>query len=193
MEKLKNIADIQIGYSARGRLEPMPGGVPAIQLRNIAPDGGPSSEPVERFRLDEIPQRYWAGSGDVLFRSRGDSNTAAVLGDNYSEPAVAVMPLVILRAKDGILPGYLAWYLNQPEAQRHFDRGARGTGIRMIPMSCLSILEVPVPDITTQRAIAIVDGLAKHEFELASYLAEKRRQLISAALLRGAREEARRK
>ncbi len=188
MSKVGSISDIQIGYTARGRLESMSGGVPAIQLRNIAPDGDRNGESVERFRLGEIPSRYWVQSGDVLFRSRGDINTAVVLGDELPEPAVAVMPLVILRAKASILPGYLAWYLNQPEAQRHFDRGARGTGIRMIPMTCLSALEVPVPDIATQRVISEIDCLAKREFELATRLADRRRQLITASLLRVASE-----
>lgn len=188
MEKLESIADIQIGYSARGRLEPMPGGVPAVQLRDIAPDGGHSGEPVVRFRLADIPPRYWARSGDVLFRSRGDHNTAAVLGKEFLEPAVAVMPLVILRACEGVLPQYLAWYLNQPEAQHHFDLGARGTSIRMIPMACLAGLPVPVPDMATQRAISAIEGLAKREFDLASRLVAQRQRLVAAALLRAAHE-----
>jgi len=188
METLATLSDIQIGYTARGRLEPMDGGVRAIQLRDTSPEGGTGSEPIARFRLDDIPDRYWVRSGDVVFRSRGDRNTAAALGPEFDEPAVAVMPLVILRARQDVLPEYLAWYLNQPEAQRHFDRGARGTGIRMIPMSCLSELEVPIPDLETQRAIAAIDTLAQREFLLASRLAEKRRQLLSASLLRAAHE-----
>lgn len=187
IEPLGRLCYIQIGYTARGRLEPMEGGTPAIQLRDttIGVDGG---APLGRFRLEEVPDRYWVRAGDVLFRSRGDSNTASALGADFIEPAVAVMPLVILRTKAAVLPEYVAWYVNQPEAQGHFEREARGTSIRMIPMSCLADLKIPVPDLATQQAIAAVDGLAKREFALASELAVKRRQLIAAALLSTARE-----
>jgi len=188
METLATISDIQIGYTARGRLEPMPGGVRALQLRDTTPEGGRSGEPVERFRLDGISDRYWARAGDVVFRSRGDRNTASALGHEFDEPAVAVMPLVILRAKRSVLPEYLAWFLNQPEAQHHFDKGAQGQNIRMISMSCLSKLQVPIPDIATQRTIAAIDALAQREFILSTQLAEKRRQLLSATLLRSAHE-----
>lgn len=188
MEPLAAISDIQIGYTARTRLEPTPGGVRALQLRDIAPDGGRSDQPVGRFRLNDIPDRYWVRTGDIVFRSRGDQNTATALDSEFGEPAVAVMPLVIVRAGPTILPEYLAWYLNQPEAQHHFDRAARGTGMRMIPMACLAELPVPVPDLETQRAIATVDALAQREFTLSSRLAERRRQLLRASLLRAARE-----
>ncbi|MCH9807014.1 MAG: restriction endonuclease subunit S [Alphaproteobacteria bacterium] len=141
-----------------------------------------------RFRLDDVPDRYQVRTGDIVFRSRGDRNTALTLGSDFDEPAIAVMPLVIIRPHPRVLPHYLTWYINEPPAQHHFEKGARGTGIRMIPMSCLSKLEVPIPDLETQRAIAVVNGLVRREFQLATNLAEKRRQLISAALLRGAHE-----
>lgn len=188
MANLSTMCDIQIGYTARGRLEPMEGGVPALQLRDTTPEGGLSTEAVVRYRLDDVPDRYWARTGDIVFRSRGDRNTATALTEAFPGPAVAVMPLVIVRPDKAVLPEYLAWYLNQPEAQRHFDTCARGTGIRMIPMGCLADLDVPVPSLVRQRAIAAVETLARREFMLSGKLVEKRRQLLTASLLRAARE-----
>lgn len=188
MQTLKDISVIQIGFTARGRLERMEGGIPVIQLRDTSPEGGLSGEPPARVRLKDVPERYWVKSGDVIFRSRGDQNTATALSSKFHESAVAVMPLVIMRANEIILPEYLAWYMNEQAAQRHFDRGARGTGIRMIPMDCLSSLKVPVPPIDEQRAIATVAGFAQREFELTAKLAEKRRQVVSASLLKAAHE-----
>lgn len=184
MTTLAQLCDIQIGHTARSRLDLADAdGIPAVQLRDTRPEGGMAIGPVSRYRLDPIPDRYWARTGDVLFRSRGDRNTATVLGTGFQGPAVAVMPLVILRPKAGrVDPGYLAWCINQPAAQRHFDDCARGTGMRMIPMGCLSDLEIAVPDLATQRAIAEVADLAAREQELATRLAEKRRQLTAFAL-----------
>ncbi len=186
--RLDQACSIQIGYTARGRLEPMEGGVRALQLRDTSPQGGLSPTLPGRFRLDDVPDRYLVGPGDVVFRSRGDCNTAALIDEAFGEPAIAVMPLVILRVGNGVQPEYLAWYLNQPEAQHHFDRGARGTKIRMIPMDCLVGLPVPVPDLATQRAIGRLHGLISQEFALATQHAEKRRQLLSIALLKAAHE-----
>lgn len=184
MTALAHLCDIQIGHTARSRLDPASGdGVPAVQLRDTRPEGGMAGNPMVHYRMEPVPDRYWARAGDVLFRSRGDKNTATALGPDFTSPAVAVMPLVILRPKAGqIEPAYLAWVINQPSAQRHFDECARGTGIRMIPIGCLSSLEIPVPDLATQRAIAEVDQLAAREHELATHLAAKRRQLTAFAL-----------
>lgn len=188
MATLSTLCDIQIGFTARGRLEPAEGGVPAIQLRDTTVDGGLGSEPIARFRLDDVPDRYWVNAGDILFRSRGDRNIAIALNDDFAEPAVAVMPLVIIRPRRGALAEYVAWYINQPQAQHHFDACARGTGIRMIPMGCLAELDLPLPDLERQRTIAAIDNLGRREFILSTRLAEKRQQFTNATLLRAARE-----
>ena len=181
---IRDCCEIQIGHTARSRLDPANGdGIPAVQLRDTRPEGGMASASISHYRMDPVPDRYWARTGDVLFRSRGDKNTATALGADFDKPAVAVMPLVILKPyKDQVDPHYLAWYINQPAAQRHFDECARGTGIRMIPIGCLSSLEIPVPDLATQRAIAEVSQLAEREHALAIRLADRRRQLTALAL-----------
>ncbi len=185
MPKLSQIADIQLGHTARGRLEPVEGeGVRAIQLRDTSPEGGRATDAISQYRLDSIPERYWARQGDVLFRSRGDRNTATALTSWFKEPAVAVMPLVVLRPKAELAdPEYLAWFINQPPAQQYFDGCARGTGMRMIPVGCLAELEVPLPQLAVQKSIAEVDGLACREFKLATRLAERRCLLTRYALL----------
>jgi len=184
MTALSALCEIQLGYTARGRLEPVANGVRAIQLRDTAMEGGLNGNGISAYRLDTIPQRYWAKRGDVLFRSRGDRNTATCLPNSLEEPAVAVMPLVILRPDPSQTDaGYLAWLINQASTQRYFDSCARGTSMRMIPIGCLAQLQVPLPDIETQKAIAQLDDLARREYELAHRLAGKRQQIVTLALL----------
>lgn len=183
MAILTQLCTVQIGHTARGRLEAEPNGVAAIQLRDTRPEGGMADNAIGRYRMDPVPDRYLARAGDVLFRSRGDRNTATALGPEFDQPAVAVMPLVILRPKSDLVDAtYLAWCINQPVAQRHFDVCAQGQNIRMIPIGCLSDLEIPVPDLATQRAIAEVNRLADRECDLATRLAAKRRQVTAFAL-----------
>jgi hypothetical protein len=192
MTPLQQFCEIQLGHTARGRLEPVEGeGVRAIQLRDTAPEGGRATDVIGEYRLGTIPDRYWARQGDILFRSRGDRNTATALTDWLDKPAVAVMPLVILRPKSELVDAeYLAWFINQPPAQQYFDRCARGTGMRMIPVGCLADLEVPLPELASQRSIAQVADLARRELKLATRLAQKHHQLTRFTLLECARKNA---
>tara|TARA_R110000824_G_scaffold3234_4_gene15093 strand:+ start:3113 stop:3718 length:606 start_codon:yes stop_codon:yes gene_type:complete len=177
--RLHDLCEIQAGYTARARLEPATtAGVPAIQLRDISAAGRIEPDKLMRVDLGALPGRYFARAGDVLFRSRGDRNTASALDRRFVEPALALQPLLILRPKpDVVTSEYLAWAINQAEAQRHFDSGARGTKIRMVPKSCLDELNIDVPDVETQRKIIAVDDLVERENGLALLLAEKRKKL----------------
>ncbi|WP_035484514.1 restriction endonuclease subunit S domain-containing protein [Geminicoccus roseus] len=175
---------IQTGYTARSRLEPARyGGVPVIQLRDISADGAIEPDRLTRVDLADLPDRYFVRAGDVLFRSRGDRCTASALNERFDEPALAVLPLIILRPKpDVVIPEYLAWVINQPAAQRHFNDAARGTSMRMVPKSSLDDLQIDIPNIETQRRIVAIDVLAERERALSVLVADKRRQLASLIL-----------
>ena len=182
--RLGDACTVHTGYTARGRLEPAEsGGIPTIQLRDIASDGRVDPARFARVQPDGLVERYLVRAGDVIFRSRGERNTASALDDRLREPALAVLPLLVLRPKrDVVTPEYLAWAINQPPAQRHFDTVARGTNIRMIPRSSLDDLELDVPDLTTQKKITAVDILAERERVLAILAADGRRKLTSLIL-----------
>lgn len=183
--RLADACTIHTGYTARGRLETAAtGGVLAIQLRDISPEGIVDPERLTRVQLEGLAERYFVRTGDVVFRSRGERNTASALDERLQEPALAVLPLMVLRPKrDVVTPEYLAWAINQPPAQRHFDSAARGTNIRMIPRSSLDDLELDVPDIETQGKIVVVDALAERERELTQLAADTRRKMISLLLV----------
>ena len=139
---------------------------------------------MSRYRLDGIPERYLVREGDVLFRSRGERNTATALDHRLAEPALAVLPIVVLRPEARCdEPMFLGWAINQPPAQSHFDSTARGTGLRMVPKSSLDDLEIDVPDLATQRAIVEVDRLATEEQQLTSPPRQKYEDSSSSRLL----------
>jgi len=182
--KLSNICSIQTGFTARARLEPMEaGGVPAIQLRDLGESE--AFEPVElpSYALAGNLERYWVGPGDILFRSRGEQNTAVTIVPD-AKPAIAVLPLLVLRPKRELVdPHYLTWFINQPKAQQYFDSCARGTRLRMISRPCLENLEVVVPDLATQRLVTEIDRLARRECTLMTELTEKKKRFTSFVLL----------
>jgi hypothetical protein len=118
--RLAELSDIHSGYTARGRLEPLPeGGVPALQLRDVGTEGAAPGPDFQRYDLSKLPDRYFVRGGEVVFRSRGEPNAAAAIRDPLPEPAVVIVPLVIVRPdRARVLPEYLAWAINQPDAQR---------------------------------------------------------------------------
>ena len=180
-----DICAVRIGFTARGRLKRAKGhGIPAIQMRDVPPGGTTvRTAGLERHQAGRIPDRYLVRSGDVLFRSRSDLNTASAFGDRLEEPAVVMSPLFILRPNPrAILPEFLAWSINQPRAQRHFDRLARGTNMRMIPRAVLTDLEIALPRLEVQRGIVALDALARREHALSIRAAEQRQRLCTRIL-----------
>ena len=175
--RIQDICTIQMGYTARRQLVPIArGGIAAIRLQDVHLGDHIDPSQLVRVRADQLSDRHLVCAGDVVFRSRSDHNTAAALGDRFYEPALALLPLFILRPKRRIiLPKFLAWSINQRAAQRHFERVARGTNMRMISKSGLSGLEIDVPDIETQRGIVAVDDLASRERTLSVRVANRSR------------------
>ena len=187
---LSSLCEIQSGYTARARLEPgKGGGVPAIQLRDLRGEDEFDPAGLPLYELAPSIDRYWARPGDVLFRSRGERNTAVLVSEKSKSAAIAVLPLIVLRPRrEYVDPAYMAWFINQPEAQRYFDKCAVGTSMRMIPKGCLHTLEVAIPDLATQRRIVEIDSLARRERALMRELADKKLELTRSALLAQARQ-----
>lgn len=172
------------GYTARMRLDAAAsGGIPAIQLRDLPTSGRLDLSRLTRVQLGDIQERHLVHAGDVLFRSRGDRNTAAAVGPDLQEGAVAVLPLMILRPNPHIISAeYLAWAINHPTTQRFFDSVARGTKLRMISRASLEHLELDIPDIETQRKIVAIAALADREQALSVQAAGLRKELTSKIL-----------
>ena len=182
--RLVELCDIHSGYTARGKLEPLPeGGLPAMQLRDVGTNGETPGPHFQRYDLGKLADRYFVRGGEVVFRSRGEPNTAAAIADALPEPAAVIVPLVIVRPdRDRVLPEYLAWAINHPEAQRRLGAEAQGTSLRMVPMAVLENLDIAVPDLRTQKRIVELNALARQEGHLLRQLATRRAELVSAIL-----------
>lgn len=182
--RIAELCNIHSGYTARGKLEPLPeGGVPALQLRDVGTDGATPGAKLQRYDLGKLPDRYFVRGGEVVFRSRGEPNSAAAVGDILPEPAAVIVPLVIMRPdKKRVLPEYLAWAINQPDAQRRLGAEAQGTSLRMIPMAVLENLQIAVPDLSKQRRIVELNALARQEGQLLRHLAARKEEFVSAIL-----------
>ncbi len=91
--RLADACTIHTGYTARGRLEPTAvGGVLAIQLRDVSPDGLVDPDRLTRVQLEDLADRYFVRAGDLVFRSRGERNTASAWTNGCRSPPLRYCP-----------------------------------------------------------------------------------------------------
>lgn len=171
--QLKSIANVQMGYSFRSRLEHDPDGdVAVIQMKDL--DDANAVRVAGALRLVDpgLPRSHFLEPGDILFRSRGRNNHAALVPDGLGT-AILAAPLLRVRSTRA-LPEYLCWFLNAPSTQGALASRAAGTSVPMVSLQTLAELDVPLPSLDTQRAIARAGALAHREERLAAQVARLR-------------------
>jgi restriction endonuclease S subunit len=188
---LKKLATVQMGYSFRSRLETTPNGdVAVIQMKDLLDDNTVDCEGLLKVNLESLKEHHLARKGDLVFRSRGQVTTAAVLLD---EPGIAVVAAPLLRIRitipDRILPEYLNWYISQRDAQIFLNSRAKGTALKMVSKQALENLEISLPGIEKQKNIIEIASLSAREQTLFRTLSEKRKRYISKILMQSANGE----
>lgn len=180
--KLADVCDVSSGFTARARLEEVLDGVPVLQMRDIADTPMVDASGLMCSAFEGAVDRYMVGAGDVVFRSKGERSVAAYLDRDFQPPAVAILPVMILRMKAAVLPEYLVWQINQPEGQRHFEGDARSGTIRAVPKASIESLPIDLPDLATQQKIVEIDRLLRKEVELSNELLLLRQQVVTEKL-----------
>lgn len=100
--------------------------------------------------------------GDLIFRSRGQNNTA-VLVEAAPERTILAAPLLLIRPTHRILPAFLQWWINHPASQAALAGMAEGTSVRMISKESLNKLPVPLPPLSVQQQVATLAALCQQE------------------------------
>lgn len=184
---LGELADIQMGYAFRSRLEADPAGqVAVIQMKDIDDANMLHAERAVRVSLPSVRPHHLLQPGDIVFRSRGRSNGAALVREGIGV-AILAAPMLLVRSR-GLLPDYLCWFLNQPATQATLERLAAGTSVLMISAEALRALDVPAPSAAIQRRIADAAVLADREQSLMQRIADLRKRVTDQLLMKSACE-----
>ena len=173
------------GMNFRGRIPATASGnTRVIQMRNLGDDNLVHLAEAMRVDMSDPKPEYLAEAGDIIFRSRGQTYTAALLTGQTTDTIVAA-PLFRVRIIDTgkVLPEYLLWWINQPSSQRYFLSSARGTMIQMISKQILGNLKVSVPPLEKQAKIAEIASLASREQVILEEIRRSRQQYIDQVLL----------
>ena len=189
--KIKQSATVQMGYSFRSRLEASRGGkVAVIQMKDLLQDNTVGCKNLIKVEMETVKEHHLAQKGDLVFRSRGQITTAAILLEDPGKAVVAA-PLLRIRVTkpDKILPEYLNWYISQRDAQIFLASRAKGTVQKMISKQAIEDLEVYLPTLEQQKNIVELAKLSARERTILSTLSEKRDQYISTVLMQFAKGE----
>ncbi|MEZ5613520.1 MAG: restriction endonuclease subunit S [Rhodocyclaceae bacterium] len=184
--KLGQISEVRMGYPFRCRLEHEPEGeVAVIQMKDIDGDEIQHLGDVTRVSLPDGKAHHLIQEGDLIFRSRGRSNSVALVGPNIGK-AVLAAPMLLIRSGD-VLPAYLMWFINLPLTQATLAALSEGTSVRMISKEAIQDLDIVVPSIQRQRLIVEIAALEQREEALMADLAAQRKRLINGVLMRFAK------
>lgn len=184
MRLLKDITTIRAGYQFRGGVEPSPEGqYRVVQIKDISADGELSIGELVRTELDDVRGEHLLREGDLLFISRGPRKQAAVVGEDLSN-VIAGAQFFIIKTGPGVLPEFLAWYINQTPAQRYLTENAVGSNVRIVTRAVLEHLSVEVPPVEDQQKIVKIHQLSLREKMLLETIKERRGWLIESALLK---------
>lgn len=190
--KLKDIAEIHPGHLNRAKIEPNDNGSYwLIQGRDV--DAGIlqcEKSDLVRFDPEISPRDILLEDGDVMFMARGAKNYAALLA-NVPEKTFAAASFFIVRVSaENIDPAYVVWYLNQPKAQHYFTQNSgRGVHMPVVRRSVIEDIDIPLPTLAIQKAIAELYRLTLDEQLMTKTLLAKRSELMEAVCLQAAERE----
>lgn len=147
-----------------------------------------NAEKIDKIKKskDKIKKDFFLSKGDILFVSRGFNHHVTLL-DVPLENTIANSHFYVLKLKPEkekiILPDYLAWYMNQFPAQKHYRRYGAGTGILLVNKEALEKLSVTFPDMVTQEKIVRLNKLRLREKNLVNKIQQKKDRLIKKLLI----------
>lgn len=182
--KLLEIADIQVGYQTRGRIEEnLSGDFTIIRPQDFDSAGNLLLDQVMRFspssKIDT--QNYLIPIVDILVQARGQSHKAYLIQEPLVNSVAANSFYIIRINKQGkILPEYLAWWINQPLVQAYFKKVRGISTVPFISKTVLAEASILVPPLKTQEQIIDLIQLWQQEQGLQQQLIQKKDSLIQA-------------
>ena len=183
--RIAELAAVRPGYLARKGVTPRADGTHRLlQIRDFNRDrSAVDTTALIRFTPDSLSSLQPLQLGEVVFLARGAKNFAHAPAD-LPVPTIAAGYFFVLRPRAQVLPGYLAWCLNQPATLRALTRAATsGAHMPVVRRADIENVEIPVPPLSVQRTIVELDNLMREEQSLLDELARRKHALISAVCM----------
>ena len=151
-------------------------------MKDLGSDNLVHTDALTRVARRDAKPAQLVRAGDLVFRSRGQNQTVALLAEEPEATMVAAPLLRIRPDPRSVVPEYLFWWVNQPSSQRYLASNAKGTSIPMVSKQAMENLEVVLPPMDKQAKIAEIFRLACEEQRLAAELVQARTRHIHGIL-----------
>jgi len=150
------LSHISAGHSLRESVDILPeGDVAVVQLRNTR---SPISITWDKATKVELPTKkdpHYLREEDIFLSTRSSSYQATLVRD-CPEKAVCAPQFYLIRITDlsKVSAAYLCWQKNKSPAQNYFSRVETGTSIKNLLRKAVEGLEISLPPMAIQKAIA---------------------------------------
>lgn len=179
---LDQIAEIRAGHPFRGAIkESIDGNGYVIQIRDQDEYGLITWDQVVKAQVVGRKEPEWLVPGDIVFAARGVRNLASVVREDdiakQDAPVICSPHYFQLRINNyaGLLPEFLAWQLNQTDAQRYFQQSAEGSAQVSIRRNILEKTPIMLPSLRKQERMIKLAEIAMRERNIYQQLIELRR------------------
>lgn len=183
IKALKKVADIRSGFLPRNNMEGSKQ-IYLIQLKDMDDNGLLDYENLKPVSIDEGIAVPFLKEGDVIFKAKSHKRFASCIKKNHPNNITATSHfLIVQNASDEVLPEFVAWYLNQKNAQDFLTMHASGTVIPIVTAKALGNLPITIPTLQKQKEIVEIYKLFNREKELMKQLIDKKERFLQKVLL----------
>jgi len=157
----------------------------SIKVETFVPEGIPviSGQHLHGFRLDETPGFNFISpehadklknanvqKGDIILTHRGNIGQVSFIPSNsrYERYVISQSQFYVRCDRHHIIPEFIVYYFKSPEGQHKLLANAAQVGVPSIaqPVTYLRSLDIPIPPLSEQRAIAHILGTLDDKIEL---------------------------
>jgi hypothetical protein len=174
--KLANLADVRSG----SLMDREGGDALFVMVGGISASGLDRQSMVLAAAPAKSASTAMLNGGDVVVALRGARNWASVVPDQTgsSLPLFASLDVASIRPDGRVHPAYLAWYMNSTTVQEAFEPFRTASAAPRLPLSALKELDIPLPPVAQQIAIAALGEAAQREAALTATIQKMRHRLI---------------
>ena len=176
--RLGDVATVRCGLVLSRKQSPTPTNARyrLLNLRSINADGCVEMAMLdEYYAVESLSSEYLSQVGDVIVRLTAPYT--AILIDEKTAGMVVSSNFVIIRPNPRqLISGYLAWLLNTCTAKRVIFENTSSNMLGAINPKYFACMEVALPSIDRQSAIADLNALALKEGRLLRRLADEKKR-----------------
>ena len=176
--RLGDVATVRCGLVLSRKQSPTPTNARyrLLNLRSINADGSVEMAMLdEYYAVESLSSEYLSQVGDIIVRLTAPY-TAILVDDAIAEMVVSSNFVIIRPNPRQLISGYLAWLLNTRKAKRVIFENTSSNMLGAINPKYFACMEVALPSIDRQSAIADLNALALKEGRLLRRLADEKKR-----------------